>query len=160
MDFPLKLRRLMGLRRLSQAEVAEALGVHQTLVSRWARGINVPDIAQARRLADVLGVSLDYLGRDELDEPPEPELGEDERALLVLVRELGPKEARRRLMGLRPSPEPRPEPVPRPAAEAAPNAEPPPAAKGPFVGGAVIDLNPRARPDGAPPDEDVGSCIE
>ena len=51
-----KIRALRETKGLSQAELAEALGLDQTTVSAWERGISEPTLFNLRRLAAVLGV--------------------------------------------------------------------------------------------------------
>lgn len=62
-DAPLG-RRLALARHIAgftQGEVADAVPCSRPLVSKWEHGVTVPDFFQAVRLADILGVSLDYL---------------------------------------------------------------------------------------------------
>lgn len=59
---------------LTQGQVADALPCSRPLVSKWEHGATVPDFFQAVRLADILGVSLDYLAQaipDDYDGSPE-----------------------------------------------------------------------------------------
>ena len=51
-----KIRALREAKGLSQAELAEALGLDQTTVSAWERGVSEPTVFNLRRLADLLGV--------------------------------------------------------------------------------------------------------
>lgn len=52
---------------LTQNEVAEKLGIKQSSISRWEQGLTIPDIAILTKLADLYGVSIDYLlGRENL----------------------------------------------------------------------------------------------
>ena len=44
---------------LSQRDLANALGIGQTTVSSWERGINEPDIASLKTLAAFFGVNVD-----------------------------------------------------------------------------------------------------
>lgn len=52
------LRRKKGM---TQAELAEKLSYTDKAISKWERGESVPDIAVLKSLADLFGVSLDYL---------------------------------------------------------------------------------------------------
>ena len=52
------LRRKKGM---TQAELAEKLSYTDKAVSKWERGESVPDIAVLKTIADLFGVSLDYL---------------------------------------------------------------------------------------------------
>jgi hypothetical protein len=48
-----------------------------------------PYLDQGLRLAQTLGISLDYLANDDLDEPPGVEFSADERALVSVYRAKG-----------------------------------------------------------------------
>ena len=99
MVFHEKLKALMKRHRYSQTDVAKGVDVSQSLVSLWTKGKSVPALDDAARLAKFLGVGLDYLGDDEMDDPPASEFSESERALIELVRAMGldRREATRRL---------------------------------------------------------------
>ena len=53
--FLAQVRRAQGL---TQAELAEQLHVTDKAVSRWERGVGLPDINTLEPLADALGLSL------------------------------------------------------------------------------------------------------
>lgn len=70
--------KLVGLRRkagLSQEELASRLEVSRQAVSKWESGQTLPDLERAAALSRLLGVSLDYLLKEELEalEAPQPE---------------------------------------------------------------------------------------
>lgn len=46
---------------LTQLELAEKLNYSDKAVSKWERGESIPDIAVLRQIADLFGVTLDYL---------------------------------------------------------------------------------------------------
>ena len=46
---------------ITQAQLAEAIGVSVQAVSKWERHISYPDIMVLPRLADLLGTSIDEL---------------------------------------------------------------------------------------------------
>lgn len=46
--------------RLSQAEVAEKVAISPQAVGKWERGESLPDITTLSRLAEILGVDLNY----------------------------------------------------------------------------------------------------
>lgn len=101
MEFSAKLKLLMARHRYSQTKVAEAIDVSQSLVSLWTLGKGVPDLHEAAKLAEFLGVDLSYLANDAQDEPPATsEISEWERAVLDLIHALGldRQEALRRLV--------------------------------------------------------------
>ena len=59
-------RRIARLRDefdLTQAELAERLGVTDRAVSKWETGENYPDVTLLPVIADVFGVSIDYVLR-------------------------------------------------------------------------------------------------
>ncbi len=57
----MKIRQVRSELRMSQAELARLLGVHQTAVSQWETGRTSPDPAILRRLARLSGRSVDDL---------------------------------------------------------------------------------------------------
>lgn len=56
-----KYTQLRKERNLSQANLAERLGVSQTAVSQWETDKNYPDINTIKQLADIYSVTTDYL---------------------------------------------------------------------------------------------------
>lgn len=60
-EFGERLRRLAKARGLTQAQIAEQMGVGAGRVAHWWRGENGPTIQLLGRLADVLDVSTDVL---------------------------------------------------------------------------------------------------
>ena len=55
------LTRLRKLKKLTQEEVAEAVGVTRQSVAKWEAGETTPDLDKGRLLADLFEVSLDDL---------------------------------------------------------------------------------------------------
>ena len=53
----------------SQEELAEKIDVSRQAVSKWESAQSVPDLNRVLQLAEVFGVSTDYLLKDELGEP-------------------------------------------------------------------------------------------
>ena len=47
--------------KLNQAELAYLLDVHETTIRRWEHGDGGPDLSDAAKLCEVLGVSVDEL---------------------------------------------------------------------------------------------------
>ncbi len=60
------LRKNMGL---TQIGLAERLNYSDKAVSKWERGESLPDIAVLKEIADLFGVSVDYLLSDSHDLP-------------------------------------------------------------------------------------------
>ncbi len=59
-------RKALGL---SQEELAQRMGVSRQSVTKWETGLSAPDLDRLVELADTLGVSLDYLLREQADVP-------------------------------------------------------------------------------------------
>ncbi len=59
------LRKKMGW---SQEQLAEQLNISRQSVSKWESGASIPDLDKIIKLSDLLGVSTDYLLKDELEE--------------------------------------------------------------------------------------------
>ena len=47
--------------RLTQTELANKIGVTHAAISYWENGINIPNVADCIKIADVLQISLDEL---------------------------------------------------------------------------------------------------
>ncbi|MCS6885609.1 MAG: helix-turn-helix transcriptional regulator [Acidobacteriota bacterium] len=60
-------RRFLGL---SQAELGQQIGVHQKQISAYERGVNLPSSDVLIKLSEILGVSLDYLCREQTTNQP------------------------------------------------------------------------------------------
>ncbi len=59
-----KITKLKKLKNLSQVALAEATGISRDAISKYERGDSIPSVDYAKRIADALGVSLDYLVSD------------------------------------------------------------------------------------------------
>lgn len=57
----MNMRTVRKRRGLTQAQIAEAIGVEQPTIQRYENGTRDPSLAQALEIAKVLGVSLDEL---------------------------------------------------------------------------------------------------
>jgi transcriptional regulator with XRE-family HTH domain len=92
MELKLKLKNLMNSKGLNGQRLARISQVSDSEISRILQGKSRPGLDNALRLAQALGVSLDYLANDGLDqEPPEPAdaLAPEERKVLGLVSKIG-----------------------------------------------------------------------
>lgn len=50
---------------LSQEKLAKLIGVTHASISYWENGVNIPNVNDCWKIADVLGISIDELiGRD------------------------------------------------------------------------------------------------
>ncbi len=63
-----KIREARKVQNLSQEGLAEEIGISVQAVSKWECGKSCPDIIYLPHIADYLGVSLDYLLREETSE--------------------------------------------------------------------------------------------
>ena len=54
----------------SQEELADKLGVSRQSVSKWEGAQAVPDMKKVVQMADLFGVSTDYLLKDDVEEAP------------------------------------------------------------------------------------------
>lgn len=56
-----QIKYLRKAAKITQTELADKLGVHLQTVSKWERGISVPDISQLGEIASLCGVTLEKL---------------------------------------------------------------------------------------------------
>ena len=66
-----KILKLRAARGMSQGDLAEQLGVSRQSVSKWETGQSVPDLDKIIKLADLFGVTTDYLLREAKPAPGE-----------------------------------------------------------------------------------------
>ena len=61
-----RLRELRKEKKETQVQVAQAVGLVEQHYQKFERGVNLPSLENAWKLADHFGVSIDYLvGRSE-----------------------------------------------------------------------------------------------
>lgn len=66
MDFGSIVATIRKDKKISQTDLASQLGIHKNVLGRYERNEVFPSIEIARKIADILDVSLDYLtGRTE-----------------------------------------------------------------------------------------------
>lgn len=56
-----RLSRIRKEHKTAQGELAEKVGIHPNVLGRYERGEATPSVEMAVKIADALGVSLDYL---------------------------------------------------------------------------------------------------
>ena len=61
MDFGSIVVELRKEQKISQTDLADKLEIHKNVLGRYERGEVLPSIEIARKIADILDVSLDYL---------------------------------------------------------------------------------------------------
>jgi transcriptional regulator with XRE-family HTH domain len=74
MDFPQRLAALRQGRKLTQPELADAIGVHASQVRRYEAGQSQPTLDVLRNLALALAVTTDSLVFDDHERQPDEEL--------------------------------------------------------------------------------------
>ena len=84
-----KITALRGARRLSQGDVAERLDVSRQSVSKWETAQAVPELDKIIKLADLFGVSVDELVREDealaSESPPADGAAAEPEAKIVYV---------------------------------------------------------------------------
>ena len=74
MKFGEKITKLKKDRKISQIELANTTGISRDAISKYERGDVSPSVEYAKRIANALGVSLDYLVSDnEQEDDLDPE---------------------------------------------------------------------------------------
>lgn len=77
----------------SQEDLADKLGVSRQSVSKWESAQAVPDMKKIVMMSEVFGVSTDYLLREDIEEPAEPEITPIDNGLEDTVRSVSMEEA-------------------------------------------------------------------
>ncbi len=70
-------RLILSLRQergLTQKQLAESLGLSDRTISKWERGLGLPDVSLLRELSAVFGVNIEQLLAGDL-QPNEQEVG-------------------------------------------------------------------------------------
>ena len=78
MTFGEKLQKLRAGAGMSQDALAERLGVSRQAVSRWERDETMPEVDKVIQLADLFGVTTDYLLREQPRESAKEKKGEQD----------------------------------------------------------------------------------
>ena len=64
-----KLYRLRRKQGFSQESLAEKLDCSRQAISKWENGMTTPDAEMLQKYSDLFGVSIDYLVKEDLEEP-------------------------------------------------------------------------------------------
>ena len=67
--FPEKLRAARKAKAMNQTELAQAVGVTQRSLTNYECGRAVPRESVLRKMAETLGVTVEYLVNDQTDDP-------------------------------------------------------------------------------------------
>ena len=76
------IKRARKLRNVTQTQLAELSGVSSTAIAHWETGTRDPKGSSLQKLADALGVSVDYLVMRS-DDPTPIEVPESPRVLFI-----------------------------------------------------------------------------
>lgn len=68
MNFGEKISKLKKTKKMSQVELARITGISRDAISKYERGDVLPSVEYAKRIAQALGVSLDFLVSDSQQE--------------------------------------------------------------------------------------------
>ncbi|WP_165075092.1 helix-turn-helix domain-containing protein [Paludisphaera rhizosphaerae] len=96
MELKQKLQMLMKSRNLNGQRLARLSKVSDSEISRILQGKSRPGLDNALRLAQAVGVSLDYLADDRIDVEPsqaEDALTAEDQKILGLCKKIGHEEA-------------------------------------------------------------------
>lgn len=102
-SFGLRLRQLRKGNKLTQTQLANALGLAFSTISMYERGVREPDFETLEAIADYFNVTMDYLhGKDSSVEKKgitqnELSLSPEQRALLTAVLDLSVDDSKKAL---------------------------------------------------------------
>lgn len=90
----MQLKQLRTSKKMLQKDVASLLGIDRTTYAKYESGASEPNYETLLKLAEIFGVSTDYiLGRDEKKPTVQDDgLTEGERALMKQFRQLTPEQ--------------------------------------------------------------------
>lgn len=71
MEFKDNLKEILKERGISQRQLSEMTGITETAISRYSNGERVPNITNALKISESLGVSIDFLVGNEAVVPVE-----------------------------------------------------------------------------------------
>jgi transcriptional regulator with XRE-family HTH domain len=86
-----KVLKHLADRGQTQRWLARRLGVDDKRISNWSKGIGEPTGSQLWRIAEEMGLSIEYLANPDATRPPDPPITAEQRQILDLVRALGLK---------------------------------------------------------------------
>jgi len=81
--FGMQIASLRKANELTQAQLAEKMGVTDKAVSKWERDLSCPDVSSLPRLAEIFGISVDELMR--VRATNQPANGESVGKLVALI---------------------------------------------------------------------------
>ena len=97
----MQIERIRALRKqkgLTQEELAKAIGVQRAVISKYETGIVDISVSQLEKIADVLGVTVDYLLGGETKTPAEAGAAFDDFTYAMYSESRGLTEENKRLL--------------------------------------------------------------
>jgi len=89
-SFGQRLKKVRMENKLTQVELAKKVGAYQSKYRNWESDINEPDLDTINKLADILGVSSDWLlGRSGTGKPYPTELDKEVYMLCEEIKHYG-----------------------------------------------------------------------
>ena len=84
-------------KQMTQSRLAELMGVSTNAVSKWERGINLPDASIMQKLCDVLGITLnEFFAGERIDE--DAAVRQSEQNILSLLQLTNDKDRKHRVL--------------------------------------------------------------
>jgi len=90
MTFSDRLSTIRKQKKMKQTDLGKLIGTSGDIIGKYERGENIPSIDVAVKIADALGITLDYLVKDEKYE----QIDEDTLKRLKDIQELSPENRR------------------------------------------------------------------
>ena len=84
--FSIRLKELRQKQKLSQTELGEKINTHYTNIGKYERGVSLPSTQKLSQLAEVLGVTTDYLIEGKIIEVAKTKL--EDKDLLQMFTEI------------------------------------------------------------------------
>ena len=89
MTLPEKLYYLRRKQGLSQEGLAEKLDCSRQAISKWENGTTMPDAVMLQKYSELFGVSIDYLVKEDIEEPTNQQPAEKSSKNMKLLGILG-----------------------------------------------------------------------
>lgn len=87
--FGKNLSRLRKMENMTQLELAEKLNYSDKAVSKWEQGNSLPDVRVLVKLADLFGVTVDDLIREQRQSPVVPKVARLRGRMITLICSVG-----------------------------------------------------------------------
>ena len=85
-EFTKRIRELRRQKNLSQTELGKVANIHRSNIARYEKGLSKPSADKLKLLAEVLGVTTDYLMGENTKEAAKAKI--EDKDLLEMVKEI------------------------------------------------------------------------